>query len=167
MAKKDTYTLNLGGKTADEYRQQLKDAATGGAVPPAPKVELMLEFTNTSDKEVRIRVGGTQNVVTLALTGPGAETVEMKNRVTPKFMLASKTVTLAPGKSTSVPINSLAFGMRNLTNAAYWTSAGAYTLSASYKTSIAPAPAGTKDTGNGFGAVTLTTAPIKLKVAAK
>jgi hypothetical protein len=167
VAKKDSYTLELGGKTAEEFRTQLKDAETTGAYPPAPKLELMLEFTNTSDKEVQIQVGGTRNVLTLDLKGTGAETVVMKNRATPKFILLSKTLTLAPGKSESVPINSLAFGMRNLTHAAYWTAPGEYTLSASYQTALAPAPNGARDMGNGFGAVTLTTAPITIKVEAK
>jgi hypothetical protein len=167
VAKKDTYPLDLGGKTAEDYRKQLKEAENGGPNPPAPKLDLVLEFTNTSDKEVQIQLGGTRNVITLDLKGPGAETIVMKNRPMPKFLIASKTVTLAPGKSESVPVASLAFGLRNLTHAAYWTAAGEYTLAASYQTALAPAPKDAKDQGNGFGAVLLTTAPIKLKVEAK
>jgi hypothetical protein len=167
VAKKDTYPLDLGGKTAEEFRKLLKDAETAGPNPPAPKVDLILEFTNTSDKDVQIQLGGTRNVITLDLKGPGADTIVMKNRPMPKFLIVSKTVTLAPGKSESVPVTSLAFGLRNLTHAAYWTAAGEYTLVASYQTSLAPAPKDARDAGNGLGAVTLTTAPIKLKVEAK
>jgi hypothetical protein len=167
VAKKDTYTLDLGGKSAEDFRKQLKEAEMMGPNPPAPKVELAIEFTNTSDKEVQLRIAGTQNVIMLDLKGPGAETIVMKNRPMPRFLIASKTITLAPGKSESVPVSSLAFGLRNLTHAAYWTAPGDYTLSATYQTSMAPAPKDARDVGNGFGAVTLTTAPIKIKVEAK
>jgi len=167
VAKTDRYPLDLGGKSAAEFRKQLQDAEATGAYPMPPKVDLVLELTNTSDKEVQIRFGGTQNVITLDLKGPGAETVAKKRIVTPKFLIAPKTESLAPGKSVSVPIASLGFGLRNMTHAAYWTAPGEYTLRASYQIATTPAPKGARESGNGFGGVTLTSAPITIKVEAK
>ncbi len=167
VSAKDTYTLDLGGLSAEDYRKQLKQAEKGGANPPIPKVELTLELVNTSDKDVQVRYGGTANVYMLDLKGDGAVSVAFGRRAQPLFVLASKTVTLAPGKSEKIKIESLAFGRRNLTNAAYWTAPGEYTLAISYQTTVNPAPKDAKDAGNGFGAVTLTSAPIKIKVVAK
>jgi hypothetical protein len=52
--------------------------------------------------------------------------------------------------------------------ASYWLEPGDYTLIATYKTAVSPAPPGSKDGGNflgvGFGQVTVITAPVKLKV---
>jgi hypothetical protein len=166
-ADRDSYTLDLNGLSAEDYKKQLKGSEKGGPNPPIPKVNLTLELVNTSGKEVQLRYGGTMNVYTLELKGPGAETVAFGGRAEPKFILAPKTVTLAPGQSVKVKIDSLAFGRRNLTHAAFWTAPGDYTLAISYQAMLNPAPEGAKDAGNGFGNVTLTSAPIKLKVTEK
>ena len=50
---------------------------------------------------------------------------------------------------------------------AYWTEPGEYTLTASLKSGISPAPKDSKDTRDGFGVVTFTTEPIKIKVEGK
>jgi hypothetical protein len=167
VAKTATYPLNLGGKTAEEFKKAITAGAATGDYPEPPQVDLVLELVNTSDKEVKIKVGGTTTVIGLELKGTGAVSVPLKNRVTNKLAIAPKVVTLAAGKSASVPIASLAYGYKNATDVAYWTEAGDYTLSASYKTWISPAPKDAKDGGDGFGAVTLVSAPIKLTVEAK
>jgi hypothetical protein len=165
VAGKATYPLDLAGLSAEDYRKQVKDSVKGGG-PQPPKVDLTLELINTSDKDVEVRVGGTANEIKLDLKGPGAETVAFKGPQ-PRFMIAPKTITLAPGKSEKVPIKSLKYGRRNLTDGAYWTAAGEYTLAASYQTTMRPAPEGATVGGDGFGAVTLTSAPIKIQVEAK
>jgi hypothetical protein len=166
IANKDSYTLDLGGLTVDEYGKKVQDAAaTGVNAPPPPKVSLTLELVNTGTQDVQLRVFGTVNVVTLQLTGPGAAGVTRKGPQ-PRFLIAPKIVTLAPGKSVQVPITSLAYGLRGLTHGAYWTAPGEYRLTASYQTALKPAPEGARDAGDGFGAVTLTTAPVKLTVKA-
>jgi hypothetical protein len=167
IANKNSYTLDRGGLSAEEYRKQVRNGATGGPGLPAPKVDLTLELVNTSDKEVEIRVGGTVNVIKLDLKGPGAEVIEFKGRLQPRFRINPKTVTLAPGKSVTVPISTLGFGLRGLTHAAYWTAPGSYTLTASYETTLKPAPAQAGEAGNGFGTVTLTSAPVKIQVQAR
>jgi hypothetical protein len=167
VAKKATYKLDLGGKSADEFKKALDDAATTHEYPEPPQVDLALELVNTSDKEVQVKIGGTSNVVTLELKGAGAISVPIKGRITNKLVIAPKAVTLAPGKSTSVPITTLAYGFKNSTDQAYWTAAGEYALAASYKTWISPAPKDAKTDADGFAAVTLTSAPVKITVEEK
>jgi hypothetical protein len=167
VTKKATYSLDLGGKSADDFKKALAAAAATGDYPDPPQVDLVLELVNTSDKDVKIKIGGTTTVIGLELKGKGAVSVPLKNRATNKLAIVPKVVTLAAGKSASVPITGLAFGYKNSTDAAYWTETGEYSLSASYKTWISPSPKDAKDGGDGFGAVTLISAPIKLTVEAK
>jgi hypothetical protein len=166
-AKKTTYTFGLGGQTAAEFKKQIEDSDKTGKAPAPPAVDLALEFRNTSDKEVKIWIEGDATQLTLDLKGPGAvNNVRKKLAVTLDFR-APKTITLAPGKSYVLPIKSLAHGFRNITAASYWVEPGDYTLTASYKTGISPAPKGSTDAGEGFGTLVLTSSPLKLKVQAK
>jgi hypothetical protein len=107
------------------------------------------------------------NVLTLNLKGPGAVSVSPNRAVTADFRLP-KTITIAAGKSHSFPaLKSLIYGFRGVGAQAYWTRAGTYTLTASYTTAVSPAPKDAKDAGQGFGFVTVTSAPVKVKVEAK
>jgi len=165
--KKTTYTLDLGGQTAAEFKKQIEDADKTGKAPPPPVVDLALEFRNTSDKDVQLWIEGDATQLVLDLKGPAAvNSVRKKLAVTLDFRIP-KTVTVAAGKSVSLPVKSLANGFRNLTAASYWLEAGDYTLTASYKTALSPAPKGSTDAGDGFGTVTLTSSPLKLKIQAK
>jgi hypothetical protein len=166
-ANTDAYTLDLGGKTADDFRKALEDAEKTGTYPDAPKVDLVLELKNTSDKEVKVKVGGTTTVLELGLTGPAATTVMLKRRVTPKIVIPAKEVVLAPGKSVTVPIERLAFGAKGDASRAYWLEPGKYSLAASYKTWMSPAPKGASETPDGYGAVTLTSAATTVTVKGK
>jgi hypothetical protein len=165
-AKKTTYQLDLGGKNAADFKKSIEYGDTTGEYPEAPAVDLVLELRNTGDKDIQIKVGGTMNVIDLDLQGPGAVSAELKRRITPKLIVASKTITLAPGKSEEVPITSLAYGFKGGYRA-WWTEAGKYTLSASYKTSVSPVPAGAKDNGDGFADVKVISAPTTITVEAK
>ena len=80
--------------------------------------------------------------------------------------IAEYVIRYEDGKTETIPIKSLSFGARGMSQA-YWTEPGTYTLGATYATAIAPPPPGTKDAGEGFGRVTLTAAPIEIKVQAK
>ncbi|HVS37922.1 MAG TPA: hypothetical protein VMS17_20350 [Gemmataceae bacterium] len=154
-----SYELNLGGKTADDVRKMI-DA---GAYPDAPAVDLSLELKNISNSPLQIRMGGTTNVIDLDLQGPDALSVELKGRITNKLIIAPKTITLEPGKSQTVPITSLAFGFKG-SHRAYWLAPGKYTLTASYKTTVSPAPAGAESADEGYGAVTIISAPLTVAV---
>jgi hypothetical protein len=164
-AKKDSYTLDLGGKSADEFKKMLKDAEKTGKVPDAPKVDLVLELKNTSDKDVDIWISGDPVVLNLDLKGKGAESVMARRFFTQEFRVP-KAMTLAAGKTHEIVIGSLTYGHRGVAMQAYWTEAGDYTLAASFKTGIKPAPKGTKDNGDGFGACTINSEPVKITVTA-
>jgi hypothetical protein len=161
-SKPASYALDLGGKTADEIRKQI-DA---GDYPAPPVVDLSLELRNTGDKDVLIRMGGTTTILDLDLQGPAAVTVAFKGRITNHLAIAPKTIILAPGKSQTVPINSLSFGFKG-SHAAYWLAPGKYTLTASYKTTVSPAPAKAVAADEGFGAVTIISAPLTITVEGK
>ena len=165
-AKTAKYALDLGGKSAAEFRKQIESGGDTGNYPEAPKVDLVLELKNTGREEVQVKVFGTENTVELTLKGPGAITEQLKRRITNKLRIAPKTMTLAPGKSVSVPITSLAFGLKG-SHRAWWVEPGKYTLSARYKTSVSPRPKDARDAGGGFGAVTVISAPVTLEVEAK
>ncbi len=164
VAKKTTYSLDLGGKTGEEFRKLLKDAEKGGRLPAAPAVEMALELTNTSEKEIKIWTGGDTVQIDLKLTGPGAVNATPMLAFTTEFRGPVAT-TLAPGKNLSLPIAKLQYGFRGASNMSYWTEPGEYKLTASYKTGIQPAPKGTT-VRDGFGQVTIAAEPITIKVEA-
>jgi hypothetical protein len=165
VAKKATYTLDLGGKSGDEFRRMLKEAEKGGKVPAGPKVDLVLELKNTSDKEVQVWISGDSVVLNLDLKGEGAVNVVAQQAFTDDFR-GPKPITIAAGKTHEIPIASLTYGFRGVAQQAYWTEPGEYKLSASLQTAISPAPPGTKDNGQGFGPCTIKSEPVKITVEA-
>jgi hypothetical protein len=165
VAKKASYPLDLGGKTPAEYKKALEETDLG-KLPPPVKVEMALEVTNTSDKDVAVWVSGTPVTMNLELKGPGAVVVTPR-QFFPAIFILPKPVVLAPGKSHSFPLSALTYGRRGVAHRAYWTEPGDYTLRASLMTAISPAPRDVKADKDGFGPVTLTSEPIKIKVEAK
>jgi hypothetical protein len=165
VAKKATYTLDLGGKTPEEFRKLLKS----GRYVAAPKVDLVLKFHNTGDKEIKFLVGGTNPDIPLLLQlhGHGAVNVTLASLNSKRKSDPPKRVSLAPGKSYALAIQSL---MTNRIgregSASYWTQPGEYKLIATYQTAVSPAPKGAKKSrwDKEFGMVTLTSNLIKLKV---
>ena len=167
VAKKATYTLDLDGKTSEDFQKLLKETAKAGkAFPPAPAVDLALELKNTTDKEVQLWVGGDRTALELDLKGKGAESV-VAQRFFTRIFIGPKVLTLAAGKSHTIPIKALQYGFRGMKNRAYWTQAGTYTVTARFQTAINPAPKDSKDAGDGFGLVTLNSNTVKLTVKAK
>jgi hypothetical protein len=162
-AKKTTFKLDLGGKTAEEFNKTIKDEK----YPPAPAVDMVLELKNTSDKDVEVWISGDPTKIMLELKGKGAVNTQIKNLITTQEFRVPKPVKLAAGKTHKIEIKSLAYGFRGISNRSYWTEAGDYTLTATFHTAISPAPKGAKDAEGGFGFVTLTSAPLKIKVEDK
>jgi hypothetical protein len=166
VAKKDTYKLDLDGKSGEEFRKILKDAEKAGKVPAPPMVDMVLEITNTSDQEVKFWVEGDPNELQLDVKGPNVVSLTPQKAFTADFR-AAKVITLAAGKTHSIPITSLQYGFRGTSKYSYWTEPGEYTVTASYKTAISPAPKGAKEADKGFGfSVVATTEPVKVKVEA-
>jgi hypothetical protein len=163
--KKDTYKLDLDGKSGEEFRKILKDAEKSGKAPATPAVDMVLEITNTSDQEVKFWVEGDANEVQLDLKGPNAVTIAPLKAFTSDFR-TPKVITLAAGKTHSIPISSLTHGFRGASKYTYWTEPGEYTVIASYKTAISPAPKGSKEADKGFGLAVIAAEPVKVKVEA-
>jgi RNA polymerase sigma factor (sigma-70 family) len=168
---KESYKLDIGGKTADEFKKHIdaipKGPSRPGAsrYPASPEVGLKLELTNTGKEEVKVQLRGSDNKLTLDLQGDGAFYAPV---VIQNFLPVRKppeVVTIAPGKTVTITeVSSLAFPKPGVGSQAYFTKAGEYTLSVDYVLGVSPAPEKSKDTGDGFGQVKVHTAPIKLKV---
>ena len=160
------YTLDLGGKTSEEYAKTIEAAKEkGGRMPAPPKVELKLVVENTSDKAIKIYKGGDSVVLDLELKGKGAINVASNLAFTQEFRLPVE-VEIAAGKSLEFPLTALTSGFRGASKFSYWTAAGDYELVASWKTGVNPAPKGA-DENEGFGTVTVTSAPFKITVVEK
>jgi len=131
----------------------------------SPEVDLALEFRNTGSQALVFLVGGDEGVPGLELKGPGVISVSGPTGIQAQFLKGTR-VTLAPGKTHTVPIKRLSFDsrIRSQFHRFYWAEAGVYTLTASYLTAVSPVPKGSKNRGDGFGAVTVTSAPARLTV---
>jgi RNA polymerase sigma factor (sigma-70 family) len=165
VAKKDTYTLDLGGKTPEEFRKLLHD----GPYPASPEVDLVLELHNTGDKEIKFLVGGRNPDIPLLLQlhGHGAVNVKLPALAAGVQSANPEQVTLAPGKSYTLAIKSLrTSSVGRDGSASWWTGPGEYKLIATYETAVWPAPKDAKAShwDKTFGTVTLTTGTLKLKV---
>jgi hypothetical protein len=166
VAKKDTYKLDLDGKSGEEFRKILKDAEKSGKAPAPPAVDMMLEITNTSDQDVKFWVEGDANDLQLDVKGPNVVTITPQKAFTTDFRMP-KVITLAPGKTHTIPIMALQYGFRGASKYTYWTEPGEYAITGSFKTAISPAPKGSKEVEKGFGmAVLVTSEPVKVKVEA-
>jgi hypothetical protein len=165
VAKKTTFDLDLGGKTAKEYKDALKNFDPK-ALPPLPQVDMALELTNTSDGDVQVWMSGTPVKLMLELKGPGAVSVTPR-QFFPAIFILPKPVTLKAGKSQTLPIATLSYGRRGVEHRAYWTEPGEYTLQANFITGINPPPKGVQPERGGFGKVTITSEPIKIKIHSK
>jgi RNA polymerase sigma factor (sigma-70 family) len=149
VAKKDSYVLDLGGKTPEEFRKDINNV-----YPATPAVDLELEFRNSGDKEFTFLVGGGNPDITLLfeLEGPGAVNVTLPAQSAPGLRGPFTKVTLAPGKTHTLPIKSLETKRLGRDGtASYWLEPGDYTLIATYKTAVSPAPPGSQDGGYWFG----------------
>jgi hypothetical protein len=121
---------------------------------------------NTGDKSLKVWTKGDPVVLTLELKGDGAVNVPSGLAFTLEYRSPSA-VEVPAGKTVEFPVKALSSGHRGAERYSYWTASGEYDLVATLKTGVSPAPVGAKDAGDGFGQVTLTSAPLKIKVEAK
>jgi hypothetical protein len=146
VSKKDQYLFGGGGRTPKEYKAYLEDLAKKQAKaegdpvsppdlvsPPNPlRVDLVLQFENTSKEAVTVYLGGDATEYTFELTG-GAGVVALKNPGPFTLELrAPKTVTIEPGKVHEVPVKMLADGNRGISRFLFWTGPGEYQLVAKH-----------------------------------
>lgn len=162
-SKKDSYKLDLSGRTLKEWEEMLKIGKKLGSPPPKPPmVDMELEVKNTTDKAIEFWSAGDPVQVILQLKGPNAKTINAPLAFTADFRLP-KLSTLEPGKTFVIPIKTLQSGFRGVGTWHYWLAPGEYTISPSFKTGIRPAPPGSKEM-EGAGAVTIVGKPLTVKV---
>ena len=160
------FTLDLGGKTPEEFAKLIEAAKKDEApMPKLPEVKLTLVVKNTSTEEIQVWSKGDPVVLELELKGKGAEILAPRRAFTADFRLPMPT-TLAAGKTLEIPLNTLAFGFRNASKFAYWTQAGEYELIATWSTGVSPAPKGAEDR-DGFGVVAVSSPAFKITVEEK
>jgi hypothetical protein len=152
------FALDLKGKTAKEFRQELVQAKD--ALPEPPLVNLSLELRNTSDKDLAIHIGSKGSELRMDLKGPGVVTSKTADHFGADFLIP-KTVIRKPGQTSELPISRLVFGSRENVQAAYWTEPGEYTLSLQYKVGIS------RPDGSDFRYLWLRSPPMHLQVQFK
>jgi RNA polymerase sigma factor (sigma-70 family) len=169
-ARKDTYTLDLGGRTPEEFRRLFRPPSSWPP-PPPPGVDLVLELSNTGDEPIQLcSPAGDGVAIGFILKGPGVfHSLLGRNPTRERFSPNRDVVTLAPHEKKTFPIERLLGGSPMpgaYQSGTYWTRAGDYTLMARFATQVNPAPLRGKSppSADGFGRVWLTTPPIKLTV---
>src|SRR5262249_4544421 len=118
-----------------------------------PRVDLVLEITNTTDKDVTIWVGGDETALTFELKGPGAVNKVITLATTADIKI-SRAVVIPAGKTYTRPVTGFDYPWPRPQSRWYWTSPGDYTLSATWQLG---GP-------NGAAGPLLVAAPVKLKV---
>jgi len=148
------YSLDLGKKTAAEFRQAIE--AVKAPVPEPPQVNLSLELRNATDRQLKIHVGGEGSELKLDLVGPGVVTAPGNFQAD---FLTPKTISLKPGQIHHLDIRHLVYGSRGNTWAAYWTEPGDYTLKLRYKVAVSQ--------NRDVRFVTLQSPPVQIQVQLK
>ncbi len=156
-SQKETYTLDLNGKTPEEFAKQVR----GWPLPPSPKVDLVLTLRNKGTKTLTLH---RDILLSLYLTGDGAMNHPMYSYQTEGRGDEPKKVTLAPGKTYEIPIQSLDRGHGEQS---YWLLPGEYTLHASCYIWISPVPDGVDKLSDGSDFVSFKAPPLRVKIVAE
>jgi hypothetical protein len=124
-SRKESYVLDLGKTSPEEYAKQVS-APWHRDLPPAPGVDLVLTFRNTGDKAIAL---DPEIQPRFHLVGGGA----VNHPATPyqvgiQFLDRPEPVTLAPGATHTVHVNSLECGSGGLDGRPYWVLPGEYAL---------------------------------------
>jgi RNA polymerase sigma factor (sigma-70 family) len=171
VGARDSYTLDLGGLSPQQFREHVE--ALAGArpapgrprLPESPKVGLRLELTNVGKEALKVAVRSNANRLTLDLQGPGAFYAPQIVEAVAPIRRPPEVVTIAPGQTiTAAEVPDLAFPKPGVGTRAYWTEPGQYTLKVDYVVGVSPAPDKTESFSEGFGQVIVHSAPIVLKV---
>jgi dipeptidyl aminopeptidase/acylaminoacyl peptidase len=154
---KETYTLDLNGKTPEEFAKQVQ----GWPLPPSPKVDLVLTLRNKGTKALTF---DRDVLLSLHLTGQGAMNHPMFSYQTEGRGEEPKKVTLEPGKTYDIPVQSLD---RGYGEQSYWLLQCEYMLHASCHVTVRPAPDGDDKSSGGLVFVNINAPPLRVKVVAE
>jgi WD40 repeat protein len=161
VSRKETYTLALGGKTAEEFAKEFR---INQKLPAPPEVDLLLTLRNTSDKTLTL---DPEISLEFYLVGPGAVNhpeLPYQVQFSPRTGDEPKKITLTPGATHSIPIKSLDQGNDAQS---YWLLPGEYTLHLRFNVHVTPAPEGWEKWEDGTGYGTMSSAPLRIKVLAE
>jgi hypothetical protein len=160
---RSAYEVHTNGDPPFKYQENIRKAELAGKPLRATPVAMALEIRNTGPTALKIWVGGDATLLTLDLQGNGARSA-VANRPRPTGAVPPVVVEIPAGKSYRMPLKSLASGFRNEAAYAYITEGGLYSLSATFRTSVLPAPPNAKmEQKNGFGEIILKSAPLKIR----
>jgi hypothetical protein len=160
VADKNTYDLDLGRKSAEEFSKLI----LGATKPPTPIVNLTLKVKNTGKKEIKFSTQSEH--IELHLVGDGA--INLPSGFGQWIVLpdTKPPCSLAAGETRSIHLTSLQYeesGNRSL-NRAYWLVPGDYTIFVTYN-AFAFLPAEREKKGaRESGSVAVRCPPIKLTV---
>jgi RNA polymerase sigma factor (sigma-70 family) len=171
VGARESYMLDLGGLTPQQFREQVEALAVPRPgprrprLPESPRVGLRLELTNVGKEPLKVAVRGNANRLTLDLQGPGAFYAPQMAEAVAPIHRPPEVVTIAPGQTiAAAEVPDLAFPRPGVGSRAYWTEPGQYRLKVDYVIGVSPVPAGTEKFGEDFGQVVVHSAPIVLKV---
>ncbi len=155
---KETYTLELIGKTPEEFAKQVQ----GWPLPPSPKVDLVLTLRNKGTKTLTFH---RDILLRLHLTGDGAMNHPMYSYQTVfTFDNEPKKVTLEPGKTYEIPIQSLD---RGHCRQSFWLLQGEYMLHTRCFVTVTPAPDGDDKSSGDLVFVNIDAPQLRVKVVAE
>lgn len=154
---KETYSLDLKGKTPEEFAKQVQ----GWPLPPSPNVDLVLTLRNKGIKTLTFH---RDILLSLYLTGEGAMNHPEYTYQTEGFGEERKKVTLAPGKTYEIPIQSLDRGHGEQS---YWLLQGEYMLHADCFVTVIPAREGDDKSSGDLVFVNIDAPPLRVKVVAE
>jgi hypothetical protein len=161
-SRKDDYTLDLGGKTAEEFAREVCKEPNYGKLPPSPKVDLVLTLLNTGTEVVRFDPADIH--VSAYLVGDGAMNHPLEEYQTGYIGREKHETTLAPGELYTLPVKSLDF---DHCRQSYWLLPGVYTLHASASVFASPAPKEVNKLPREYGHWDLDVPPLQVKVVKK
>jgi anti-sigma factor RsiW len=152
------YPLDLGGKTAAEFRRAVRAEADADRLPPPPVVDLALDVRNAGREVLPLRFGDERTELKLELRSPGV--LDVPAAGAPPPIEGPALVRLAPGEIWRVPVRRLAYGTRGAVRYLYWTAPGDYKLTITLRVPVEADPlAGARE-------VVMTTGPIEVRVGA-
>jgi len=129
---------------------------------PASAMELVLEFKNNTSEPIRMLVGGDETLLNYELVGKASLTAEAPVKREPR--IAAQVVTIPAGGVYRIAREDLSHGFRNKSKQTYLSGIGVYQLTATYQTSISPAPSNAVSNGrSGFGEIKIKSAPVEFR----
>lgn len=129
-----TFEFVPDGKSSQQYRTHVVDAAGHNKHVAPPEVHQLLQIHNPTEHPIRLRFDDERTALRLSLTGPGVLRVNAPPDVDPFAGLGL--VELQSHATYALPITRLLDGTRRAPDYLYWTEPGEYHLRASLRVAV-------------------------------